>query len=323
MSFTLKVHNRNLPSADKATSSPFPLNLSFSSAPSLIEIKKAIHQKNAKLTPERQRITTPDKKPITDDLAQISVPSGSELYVKDLGPQVGWRTVFITEYAGPLFIHPLLYLASQKYYGSYKPSDVQQIAFGLVMLHYIKREFETVFIHRFSSGTMPLFNIFKNSTHYWGLSGLLLAASIYRPALGANALKGTIQSNPAYLVTCALVWVLAQVGNLKCHVILRNLRPEGTKERKIPRGFAFEYVVCINLSSDVGSSRSVPDDALSPLNGPVLPKLPLRNPRLAKLYSLDPLSSCSSIQRCIRRTNGHLGSQKAQKLQEGVRKGLS
>lgn len=29
------------------------------------------------------------------------------------------------------------------------------------MLHYAKRLYETEFVHRFSNGTMPLFNIFK------------------------------------------------------------------------------------------------------------------------------------------------------------------
>ncbi|KAL2059575.1 hypothetical protein ABVK25_000868 [Lepraria finkii] len=33
----------------------------------------------------------------------------SIIYVKDLGPQIAWRTVFLVEYAGPLLIHPLLY----------------------------------------------------------------------------------------------------------------------------------------------------------------------------------------------------------------------
>ena len=41
----------------------------------------------------------------------------------------------------------------------------------MVLGHYLKREFETIFIHRFSNATMPFLNVFKNSTHYWILLG--------------------------------------------------------------------------------------------------------------------------------------------------------
>ncbi|CAO1619495.1 unnamed protein product [Parajaminaea phylloscopi] len=247
--FTLQIHKRGSPTpraAERATSSPWPLQLEFQGTPTVREVKQAIKAKIPKLYPERQRLTTDDKKPLVADADKISVPSGSSLYIKDLGPQVAWRTVFLVEYFGPLFIHPLLYWGSQKLYGAYEPSQMQEIALGLVILHYLKREAETLFVHRFSSATMPLFNIFKNSAHYWILSGVFLAGAVYRPALGAKALSGTIQENPAFLTACAVVWTLAQLGNFQSHMILRGLRSAGGRERKIPRGGAFELVSCPN-----------------------------------------------------------------------------
>src|SRR5689334_8594331 len=93
-----------------------------------------------------------------------------------IGPQISWRTVFIVEYLGPLLIHPLVYYGrSLIYRTSAPPSYLQTITMLLCIIHFAKREFETVFIHRFSAATMPARNIFKNSAHYWFLSGLNLA----------------------------------------------------------------------------------------------------------------------------------------------------
>jgi very-long-chain enoyl-CoA reductase len=39
-------------------------------------------------------------------------------------------------------------------------------------LHFIKREFETIFVHRFSRPTMPLNNLFKNCVYYWSFGML-------------------------------------------------------------------------------------------------------------------------------------------------------
>lgn len=47
---------------------------------------------------------------------------------------------------------------------------VISIAAACYTIHYAKRLYETLFIHRFSHATMPLMNLFKNCTYYWGFT---------------------------------------------------------------------------------------------------------------------------------------------------------
>ncbi len=120
----------------------------------------------------------------------------------------------------------------------------KRVAFGLVVLHYLKRELETAFVHRFSSATMPIFNIFKNSFHYWFLGGVNIAYFIYHPHFTQHISNDSVNILAVLFLTCML-------GNLYCHLILMNLRPAGTTTRGIPRGFLFEFVSCPNYFFEI------------------------------------------------------------------------
>lgn len=88
---------------------------------------------------------------------------------------------------------------------------------------------------------MPLANIFKNSAHYWFLSGLNMAYWIYRSDAPASK-----EGNPLVTYTGLALFVVGEAGNLSNHITLRNLRSSGGAERGIPQGLGFDWVTCPN-----------------------------------------------------------------------------
>jgi very-long-chain enoyl-CoA reductase len=208
--------------------------------PRLHDLHLAFTKHIPKYTPSRQLFTlNTSGKPVRlgdagKPLADYGVKDGDQLIFKDLGPQIGWQTVFIIEYLGPLVLHPLLYWNWSEVFGDLPifqsarrvsaNSTVQLLILAMVIVHFAKRELETLLVHRFSHGTMPLSNLFKNCFHYWILSGVLLAWEIYSPQFAAETAGETLSSWHYSLVA---VWIWAQLSNLSTHLTLCNLRPAG------------------------------------------------------------------------------------------------
>ena len=168
-----------------------------------------------------------------------------------LGPQVSWRTVFVIEYLGPILIHPLIYSLRPYLYSSARDvpaSPLQTLSLVLITSHFVKREMETLFLHRFSNDTMPVFNIFRNSAHYWILAGANLAYWVYRPSAlnGMGIFKSHPQIASILYYLGLVLYMVGEAGNLNAHLVLRELRREGTKERGIPIGLGFGVCTCPN-----------------------------------------------------------------------------
>ena len=51
-------------------------------------------------------------------LDSLSLNRGRVLYLKDLGPQIGWKTVFLAEYAGPLVCYMIPFFRPYLIYGN-------------------------------------------------------------------------------------------------------------------------------------------------------------------------------------------------------------
>ena len=176
-------------------------------------------------------------------LGSLGVKDGSVVYFKDLGTQIGYSTVFFWEYFGPMVIYPLFFLYPLVFYG--KTTDhalSQKVACAYWVFHYAKRIFETYFVHKFSHATMPIRNLVKNCSYYWGFA----------------ALVSYFINHPLYVPppewTVSPVFVLAmccQAANLYCHVALTRLRKPGETSYKIPRGFLFDQITCPNYTAEI------------------------------------------------------------------------
>lgn len=176
---------------------------------------------------------------------------GNDIIVKfkDLGPQIGYRTVFLVEYFGPMLFVGLYALRPAFLYGAEAAKTpynwVAALSIACWMIHFLKREFETIFIHKFSRPTMPLSNLFKNCTYYWTF-GAVIGYPLCSPSFVAPSEQ---------MVYAGLaIFALCELGNLICHIMLSNMRPkEGSQDRNIPSGFLFNYVACPNYTFEVMS----------------------------------------------------------------------
>lgn len=131
-------------------------------------------------------------------------------------------------------------------------SRTQWLSFGLVVLHFLKREFETLFVHKFSANTMPVRNIFKNCFFYWVFSGALCAYCIYSP----TSLAATADA-PAIDAVGTALYLFGEGGNALVHRYLASLRSSGGTERKIPVGYGFGLVTCPNYMFEILSWAGV------------------------------------------------------------------
>jgi len=222
------------------------------------ELKKSFANKEKKFYETRQsfKFNKPEDKSIvrlSDDkktLKEYGVTNEITITFKDLGPQIGYRTVFVIEYLGPILIM-LFYAARPSFIFGAEASSmvydpIAKLGIYCWCLHFLKREYETFFVHKFSRPTMPFFNLFKNSGYYWGFA-TIVGYPLCHPAFTAPGDMSSLSVKVGLLI-----WIVSQVGNFTCHVMLRNLRPAaGSKLRPIPSGFLFDYVSCPNYTFEV------------------------------------------------------------------------
>ncbi|EFO63975.1 Synaptic glycoprotein SC2 [Giardia lamblia P15] len=196
-----------------------------------------------------------------------------QLGIKDIGPQFSYRGVFLLEYIGPLVIWVVVAMNTKM------KTSFTNLATVMWVFHYVKRLFETLFVHTFSNKTMPLRNLIKNCIYYWGfasaISWTILQSNVrinmsIREKVGEwedllHAFQDTkdythilqlsksISNHLLYEVTImpAALFFVSELSNLYCHLKLRYLRPPGSREHFLPRGLLFDRITCPNYTTEI------------------------------------------------------------------------
>src|SRR6478735_186001 len=105
--------------------------------------------------------------------------------------------------------------------------------------HFARRIWESAFVHRYSKPRIAASDYLTEYLYYWGFAAWI-----------AHSLTAVSHSaSPAWLQGLGLLlFVVAEMGNAHAHRVLRDLRSEGGRERRIPRGFVFQRLSCPHYS---------------------------------------------------------------------------
>ncbi|XP_026886835.2 trans-2,3-enoyl-CoA reductase-like 2b isoform X1 [Electrophorus electricus] len=224
------------------------------------EIKSLLHRLYPKWYPARQALKLhPEGKALSDDdiLEELPVGTTATMFLQDLGPQLGWTMVFLAESIGPLFIcllfyYRLPYIYNHEFDYTRSPHVVVRLACICYMLHYIKRLMETIFVHRFSHGTLPLQTIMLHCLYYWGFA-----------AWQAYYINHPLYTTPTYgnlqIYSALAAFLICESGNFSINLALNRISCNGSRPTEIPYPtknpftWLFFFVSCPNYTYEVGS----------------------------------------------------------------------
>lgn len=134
--------------------------------------------------------------------------------------------------------------------GCLLPATAQEssISFAFIIMagwgvHYVRRLTEVLFVHDYRR-KMPYIETVGGSIYYWVFAFWIGWST--NPELGYRA------PHVASFVIGCILFVLGEIGNCVCHVMLKNLRQHSEQNRRVnstsshilPRGFLFELVAC-------------------------------------------------------------------------------
>ena len=127
------------------------------------------------------------------------------------------------------------------------------LAAGLWSVHFVRRTWESAFVHRYSKPSIAAADYLTEYIYYWGFGAWIawsVTSATERAPLNVFSAFGL------------LLFVLAETGNAHAHRVLRDLRAPGGRERQIPRGFGFQRLSCphyfFEILTWVGFNLAIP-----------------------------------------------------------------
>ncbi|MFQ6655560.1 hypothetical protein Gotur_026069 [Gossypium turneri] len=117
------------------------------------------------------------------------------------------------------------------------PADDSRFLFlkSAVTIHFFKRLFEVIFIHKYS-GEMSLDTIIIILVSYFFVSLSLIYTQTFNQGLSEPSIDLKYLGIALFLIGIS--------GNFYHHYLLSKLRTKGDKDYKIPKGGLFELVIC-------------------------------------------------------------------------------
>ena len=167
-----------------------------------------------------------------------------KIYVHNKGHQVDICVANVIEYSGPIITFTLL-LVYNVFVLKKKLTSLQYTIYALTVVHYIKRVFESVYVH-IHTKTMELKMLIVECVYYIGYYGVFCAWNLF-------ALDEHRQLKlPKDLIVICLFFV-CEYNNFRCHIILRVIRLKNRNVVKVPEGNLFKFVYCANYFWEVCS----------------------------------------------------------------------
>lgn len=168
--------------------------------------------------------------------------------LKNLGTQVPYRWFFLTEYFGPMPIMAYLSTRPELIYGKGANDTplpmITTLAVYAFILHFVKRELETLFVHKFSKPSVPVFNIVRNSAYYWGFAAAVAYFVCHPQATAVDDNLGLIALGGMAVM---------ELGNLAVHLWF-SMQRKADKDaaRPVPAGALF-FVSCPNYFFEIAA----------------------------------------------------------------------